>query len=85
LLHEVERICNRIAIIDEGRGFNRHGAVSRGVRSSIQIRTDRTEQAFHFCLKAFAAGVQERQRSLYLKIAEDIAAVNHSLVSQGCL
>jgi len=86
LLHEVERICNRIAIIDEGRMLYQ-GTVRSLVEPDLQfkIRTDRAEQAFQFLsedlkLSVFKNGTDH----LYLKISEtDIAAVNHSLVSQG--
>jgi len=86
LLHEVERICNRIAIIDEGRMLYQ-GTVRSLVEPDLQfkIRTDRAEQAFQFLsedlkLSVFKNGTDH----LYLKISEtDIAAVNQSLVSQG--
>src|SRR6185436_1083506 len=49
LLHEVERICNRIAIIEEGRLLYQ-GTVRSLLESDLQykIRTDRTDQAFQF-------------------------------------
>jgi len=86
LLHEVERICNRIAIIDEGRMLYQ-GTVRSLVEPDVQfkIRTDRTEQAFQFLSEGLKLSVFKNGNDhLYLKIAEaDIAAVNHSLVSQG--
>jgi ABC-2 type transport system ATP-binding protein len=86
LLHEVERICNRIAIIDEGRLLYQ-GTVQSLLESDLQykIRTDRTEQAFRFLSEGLKLPVFKNGNDhLYLKIAEaDIAAVNHSLVSQG--
>ncbi|MGH9429664.1 MAG: ABC transporter ATP-binding protein [Terriglobia bacterium] len=86
LLHEVERICNRIAIIDQGRLLYQ-GTVQSLLESDLQfkIRTDRTEQAFQFLSESLKLPVFRNGRDhLYLKIPEaDIAAVNRSLVSQG--
>jgi len=86
LLHEVERICNRIAIIDEGRMLYQ-GTVRSLVEPDLQfkIRTDRTEQAFQFLSEGLKLSVFRNEKDhLYLKISEtDIAAVNNSLVSQG--
>jgi ABC-2 type transport system ATP-binding protein len=86
LLHEVERICNRIAIIDEGRMLYQ-GTVQSLVETDLQfkIRTDRTEQAFQFLFEGLKLPVfKNGENHLYLKVTEaDIAAVNHSLVSQG--
>jgi ABC-2 type transport system ATP-binding protein len=86
LLHEVERICNRIAIIDEGRMLYQ-GTVQSLVEPDLQfkIRTDRTEQAFQFLSEGLKLSVLKNGNDhLYLKIAEtDIAAVNNSLVNQG--
>jgi ABC-type multidrug transport system ATPase subunit len=86
LLHEVERICNRIAIIDEGRLLYQ-GTVRSLLESDLQykIRTDRTDQAFQFLSEGLKLTVFKNGNDhLYLKTTEaDIAAVNHSLVSQG--
>jgi ABC-2 type transport system ATP-binding protein len=86
LLHEVERICNRIAIIDEGRMLYQ-GTVRSLVEPDLQfkIRTDRTEQAFQFLSEGLKLSVLKNGNDhFYLKIAEtDIAAVNNSLVNQG--
>jgi ABC-type multidrug transport system ATPase subunit len=86
LLHEVERICNRIAIIDEGRLLYQ-GTVQSLLENDRQfkIRTDRTEQAFQFLSEGLNLPVFKNGNDhLYLKIADaDIAAVNHSLVTQG--
>jgi ABC-type multidrug transport system ATPase subunit len=86
LLHEVERICNRIAIIDQGRLLYQ-GTVQSLLEPDLQfkIRTDRTEQAFQFLSEGLRLPVFKNGNDhLYLKIPEaDIAAVNHSLVSHG--
>jgi ABC-2 type transport system ATP-binding protein len=86
LLHEVERICSRIAIIDEGRMLYQ-GAVADLLKRELQykIRTDRMDQAFQFLsadlnLRVFRNG----DAHLYLKIPEsEMAAVNQALVNQG--
>jgi ABC-2 type transport system ATP-binding protein len=86
LLHEVERICNRIAIIDQGRLLYQ-GTVRSLVEFDLQyrIRTDRMDQAFQFLTENLKLPVfKNGDEHLYLKVPEsDIAAVNHSLVSQG--
>jgi len=86
LLHEVERICNRIAIIDQGRLLYQ-GTVQSLLEPDLQfkIRTDRTDQAFQFLSEGLKLPVFKNGNDhLYLKIPEvDIAAVNRSLVSQG--
>ena len=86
LLHEVERICNRIAIIDQGRLLYQ-GTVQSLLEPDLQfkVRTDRTDQAFQFLSESLRLPVfRNGSDHLYLKIPEaDIAKVNHSLVSQG--
>ena len=86
LLHEVERICNRIAIIDQGRLLYQ-GTVQSLLEADLQfkIRTDRTEQAFQFLSEGLKLPVFKNGNDhLYLKIPEaDIAAVNRALVGQG--
>lgn len=86
LLHEVERICNRIAIIDQGRLLYQ-GTVQSLLEPDLQfkIRTDRTEQAFQFLSEHLRLPVFKNGNDhLYLKIPEaEIAAVNRSLVSEG--
>jgi len=86
LLHEVERICNRIAIIDQGRLLYQ-GTVQSLLEADLQfkIRTDRTEQAFQFLSEGLKLPVFKNGNDhLYLKVPEaDIAAVNRSLVGQG--
>lgn len=86
LLHEVERICNRIAIIDQGRLLYQ-GTVRSLLEADLQfkIRTDRTEQAFQFLTEGLRLPVFKNGNDhLYLKIPEaEVAAVNRSLVSKG--
>jgi len=86
LLHEVERLCNRIAIIQQGRLLYQ-GTVRSLLEPDLQIkiRTDRTEQAFQFLSENLNLPVFKNGNDhLYLRIPEtEIAAVNHSLVNQG--
>ena len=86
LLHEVERICNRIAIIDQGRLLYQ-GTVQSLLEPDLQfkVRTDRTDQAFQFLSESLKLPVlRNGSDHLYLKIPEaDIAQVNQSLVGQG--
>jgi ABC-2 type transport system ATP-binding protein len=86
LLHEVERICNRIAIIDRGRLLYQ-GSVDELLKRELQykIRTDRIDEAVqflaaHWNLPAFRNG----DAHFYIKVPEsEIAAVNQALVNQG--
>ena len=86
LLHEVERICNRIAIINQGRLLYQ-GTVQSLLEPDLQfkVRTDRIDQAFQFLSESLKLPVlRNGSDHLYLKIPEaDIAQVNQSLVGQG--
>lgn len=86
LLHEVERICNRIAIIDQGKLLYQ-GSVQDLVRRELQyrIRTDRNDQAFQFLSADLSLPVfRNGDAHLYLKISEpEIAGVNQALVQRG--
>jgi ABC-type multidrug transport system ATPase subunit len=86
LLHEIERICNRIAIIDQGRLLYQ-GTVKSLLESDLQfkIRTDRNEQAFRFLSEDLKLPVSKNGMDhFYLRIHEsEIPAVNHSLVTHG--
>lgn len=86
LLHEVERICNRIAIIDQGRLLYQ-GTVRSLLEADLQfkIRTDRTEQAFQFLTDRLKLPVFKNGNDhLYLKIPEaEVATVNRLLVGEG--
>ncbi|MEW5978651.1 MAG: ABC transporter ATP-binding protein [Acidobacteriota bacterium] len=86
LLYEVERICNRIAIIDNGQLLYQ-GAVSDLLHSRPRwmIRLDRPEEALR--LLATLPGLQATfngDGSLHCQMDEQlIPEVNRSLVSQG--
>jgi ABC-2 type transport system ATP-binding protein len=86
LLHEVEQICNRVAILDEGRLLYQ-GAVEDLIAKDrwTRLRVDRMTEAFQLlsldprlCLSRNGDG------SLHMKIADDqIPLVNALLVQNG--
>lgn len=86
LLHEVERICTRIAIIDQGRLLYQ-GTVRSLLEQEQQyrIRTDRPEQAFEFLSSQLQLKVSRNgDQHLYVKAPDsDIGAINRSLVQMG--
>jgi ABC-2 type transport system ATP-binding protein len=86
LLHEVERICNRIAIVNQGRLLYQ-GAVRALVEPDLRfrIRIDRVDQAFQFLSEDLKLPVLRNEGDcLYLNVPEaEIAAINRSLVSHG--
>ncbi len=86
LLHEVERICTRIAIIDEGKLLYQ-GTVRNLLEQELQyrIRTSRPEQAFEFLSTELGLKVSRNgDEYLHVKASEaDIAAINRSLVQRG--
>jgi ABC-2 type transport system ATP-binding protein len=86
LLHEVERICNRIAIIDQGKLLYQ-GFVQALLERELQyrVRTDRIDQAFDFLSTELHVNVfRNGDKHFYLKGSEsDIADINRSLVNQG--
>jgi len=86
LLHEVEQICNRVAIVDEGRLLYQ-GEVEDLIAKDrwTRLRVDRMTEAFQLlsldprlCLSRNGDG------SLHMKIADDqIPLVNALLVQNG--
>jgi ABC-2 type transport system ATP-binding protein len=86
LLHEVEQICNRVAIIDEGRLLFQ-GPVDDLIagRNWINLRVDRLTEAFALLEKEPGLSVSlNGDHALHLKIVEaEIPRVNALLVSQG--
>ena len=86
LLHEVEQICNRVAIIDEGRLLFQ-GPVDDLVAGQtwINLRVDRLTEAFALLEKEPGLSVSlNGDQALHLKIDEaEIPRVNALLVSQG--
>jgi ABC-2 type transport system ATP-binding protein len=86
LLHEVERICNRIGIINQGKLLYQ-GSVRELLlqEPEYKIRTDRIDEAFQFISTQLKLAVSRNgSEHLYLRVAEsEIPAVNQSLVNQG--
>jgi ABC-2 type transport system ATP-binding protein len=86
LLHEVEQICNRVAIIDSGRLLYQ-GAVQELIAEGqrIKLTTDRITEAFEMLAKdpRFTVTLNGDQ-SLYLKVAGEIVPdINALLVQNG--
>src|ERR1043165_3462127 len=86
LLHEVEQICNRVAIIDEGRLLYQ-GPVDDLIAGQnwINLRVDRLTEAFALLEKEPGLSVSlNGDHALHLKIVEaEIPRVNALLASQG--
>ena len=86
LLHEVEQICNRVAIIESGRLLYQ-GAVqelmAQGQR--VRLKTDRVHDAFELLANRRQLSVSRNgDQALYLDIRnEDIPDVNALLVQHG--
>ncbi len=86
LLHEVERVCNRVAIIDEGRLLYQ-GAIENLVARErlIKITAEPLEEAYQLLTRdAMLNGLSVNRngsRSLYVRMRdEDIPRVNALLV-----
>jgi ABC-2 type transport system ATP-binding protein len=86
LLHEVEQICNRVAIIEQGR-LVYQGSVEELVAQgqSIKLKVDRISDAFELLAQDPRLSVTRNgDDSLYLKLAgEEIPDVNALLVERG--
>jgi ABC-2 type transport system ATP-binding protein len=86
LLHEVEQICNRVAIIDSGRLLYQ-GTVEDliGKDNWIKLTVDRVTEAYELLSKDPRLSIsQNGDQSLYLKITdEEIPLVNALLVQHG--
>jgi ABC-2 type transport system ATP-binding protein len=86
LLHEVERICNRIAIIDEGRLLYQ-GAIGDLIAKEklIKIAVEPLEDAYQLLSSDPMLSVSRNgSRALYVKMPNDcIPRVNALLVANG--
>jgi ABC-2 type transport system ATP-binding protein len=86
LLHEVEQICNRVAIIDEGRLLCQ-GSLEDLIAQDgwIKLRVDRITEAYELLLKDPRLSLSlNGDQSLYVKMAEEqIPLVNALLVQRG--
>lgn len=86
LLHEVEQLCNRIAIIDGGQLIFQ-GTVESLLEQerTVRLNVDRIEEAFQLLAADPALSVTRNgSQSLYFKAAaEHIPRVNRRLVESG--
>ena len=86
LLHEVEQICNRVAIIDEGRLLYQ-GAVEDLIAKDnwIQLRVDRVTEAYDLLSRNPRLSLNRNgDQYLYVKMAEkEIPLVNALLVQHN--
>jgi ABC-2 type transport system ATP-binding protein len=85
LLFEVEQICNRVAIIEEGRLLYQ-GPVEDLISKDnwIKLRVDRVPEAYELLSTNHFSVSRNGDGSLHLKIADDqIALVNALLVQKG--
>jgi ABC-2 type transport system ATP-binding protein len=86
LLNEVEQICNRIAIIDEGRLIYQ-GALEELIAGDkiIKLTVDRVEEAYTLLSSNATLSVNRNgDSSLYVKMTdEQIPLVNALLVEHG--
>ena len=86
LLHEVEQVCNRVAIIDDGRLLY-EGSVQELVAAGqrIRLRTDRVTDAFNLLANDQQLAVNRNgDQCLYLQVAdEEIPDINGLLVRNG--
>jgi len=86
LLHEVEQICNRVAIIDNGRLLYQgavQALIAQGQR--IKLTTDRITEAFELLAKDPRLTVTRNgDESLYLQVADEVVPdINALLVQNG--
>ena len=86
LLHEVEQVCNRVAIIDGGRLLYQ-GAVQQLMAQGrrIRLKTDRVSDAFDLLTRDGQLSVTRNgDQSLYLQVSdEEIPDLNALLVQHG--
>ena len=86
LLHEVEQICNRVAIIEEGRLLYQGPVADLFAKGSwIKLRVDRVAEAYELLAKNPRLSLNRNgDQSLQVKMAEDeIPLVNALLVQHG--
>ncbi len=88
LLHEVEQLCNRVAIIDRGRLLY-EGAVDELTRGekAFRIRVDRTDEAYRLLASDPSLAVARNgDASLHVRMPDERAPqVNALLVARGFL
>jgi ABC-2 type transport system ATP-binding protein len=86
LLNEVEQICNRIAIIDEGQ-LVYQGALDELIAQdkTVKLTVDRVEEAYELLSGERSLAIHRNgDRSLYVRLTdEQIPLVNALLVERG--
>ncbi|HEY0350049.1 MAG TPA: ABC transporter ATP-binding protein [Pyrinomonadaceae bacterium] len=86
LLHEVEQICNRVAIIDEGRLLYQ-GPVEDLIAKDnwIQLRVDRVTEAYDLLSRNPRLSLDRNgDQSIYVKTDEaEVPLINALLVQEG--
>lgn len=86
LLYEVEQICNRVAIIDEGKLLF-HGLIEELLTKDelLKVTVDRVDEAFELLSSNAALSVRRNgSRSLYLSTSDDqVPRINALLVEKG--
>ena len=86
LLYEVEQICNRVAIIDEGKLLF-HGLIEDLLTKDelIKVTVDRVDEAFELLSSNTELSVRRNgSRSLYLSTSDDqVPRINALLVEKG--
>lgn len=86
LLVEIEQLCNRVGIIDEGRLLHQ-GATQELLAASgtFKLRVDRPEEAYTLLAREPALGLRRNGTdALYLNATDErISALNATLVAHG--
>jgi ABC-2 type transport system ATP-binding protein len=86
MLHEVEQICNRVAIIDRGKMLYQ-GTIEDlvGRDKIVKLRVNRPEQAYDLLAADPALSVSRNgDQSLYVRTAEEnVPGINAMLVQRG--
>ncbi|HEU5238962.1 MAG TPA: ABC transporter ATP-binding protein [Pyrinomonadaceae bacterium] len=85
LLHEVEQVCNRVAIIDSGRLLYQGSVADLVKRNNVtKLKVDRAAEAYELLSKNQLSVSRNGDSSLYLKVdCEKVAGVNSLLVKHG--
>lgn len=85
LLHEVEQVCNRVAIIDSGRLLYQGSVADLVKRNNVtKLKVDRVAEAHELLSKNQLSVSRNGDSSLYLKVdCDKVAGVNSLLVKHG--
>jgi ABC-2 type transport system ATP-binding protein len=85
LLHEVEQVCNRVAIIDSGRLLYQGSVADLVKRDNVtRLKVDRVAEAHELLSKNQLSVSRNGDSSLYLRMdCDKVAGVNSLLVKHG--